>query len=79
MREAFYNRFLIPEDLLDRVDSEGEGDDGHCAGPDDHGLHVEPHEGQEAAEGLHDVGVVSARLPDHAAQLCVAVGAHLIR
>ena len=61
--------------ILDRVDSEGEGHDGHGAGPDDHGLHVEPHEGEEAPECLHDVGVVPARLPDHAAQLGVAVGA----
>ena len=62
--------------ILDRVDSEGEGHNGHSARPDDHGLHVEPHEGQEAPECLHDVSVISARLPDHAAQLCVAVGAH---
>ena len=51
-----------------------EGLDGEGAGPHDHALYPDPDEGQQRAEGDHDVSVVRPRLGDHAAQLRVAVG-----
>ena len=44
-------------------------------GVTDHALYPDPDEGEQRAEGDHDVGVVRPRPGDHAAQLRVAVGA----
>ena len=62
---------------LQHVYAEGECDDGLGTGSHDHALDPESNEGQERPESLHDVGVVGARLRDHAAQLGVAVSPHL--
>jgi len=45
------------------------------ARPDNDAFDPQTDEGQELAEGDHDVGIVGARLLDHAAKLGIAVSA----
>lgn len=63
------------EEGLEHVDAEGERNDGLRARPHDHALDPQTDESEERAERRHDVGIVGARLRDHAAQFGVAVGA----
>ena len=74
--DGLIGRLALGEEGLGRVLGKGQGHDGDDARPHYQTLGPQPHEPHEGAKGVHDVGVVGARLLDHAAQLGIAVGAH---
>ncbi len=71
--QRWLGRCTFREEGLADVQRERQRLDGSGARPDDDALDPEPHEGRQGAEGHVDVGIVCARLFDHAAQLGVAI------
>ena len=70
--DSVFRRVALGVEGLEDVVGEGEGDDGVAGRHDDEEGGPEVEEGEEGTEGVLDVGVVSARLGDHRAQLSVA-------
>ena len=60
--DAVIRGLALWEDELDAVLGEGEGHDGDGAGPHYEALRPQPHEPDEGAQRVQDVGVVPARL-----------------
>lgn len=70
-------RCAVREERFKDVDAESQGHDGLAARTHYHTLDPQSDERQERPEGLHDVCIIRARLPDHAAELGVAVSSYL--